>query len=133
MLAKGLMFMSATIRGKLVRTMLDIGAMHNFIFVDEAKRLSLRITNEECAIIKAANSPAKQVDGTAKGVTVHLSPWSGKLDFSMIPIDDYQVVLGMAFFEQGNTFPLPAAYSPFRWNPCLSHARCYPPYGSRRH
>ncbi|KAK0593409.1 hypothetical protein LWI29_036238 [Acer saccharum] len=105
---KGLMFVKATIRGKQVRAMLDTGATHNFISVDEAKRLGLRITNDEGAI-KAANSPVKLIDGTAKGVTVHLGPWSGKLDFSVVPLDDYQMVLGMAFFQQANAFPQPAA------------------------
>jgi hypothetical protein len=107
---KGLMFVKATIRGKQVRAMLDTGATHNFVSVDEAKRLGLRITPEDGAI-KAANSPVKLIDGIAKGVTVHLGPWSGKLDFSVVPLDDYQMVLGMAFFDQANAFPLPASCS----------------------
>ncbi|TXG63962.1 hypothetical protein EZV62_010956 [Acer yangbiense] len=61
--------------------------------------------------IKAANSSIKPIDGIEKDATVHLGPWSGKLDFSIVPLDDYQVVLGMAFFDQANTFPLPAASS----------------------
>ncbi|TXG53263.1 hypothetical protein EZV62_022432 [Acer yangbiense] len=105
---KGLMFVKATIRGKQVRAMLDTGATHNFVSVDEAKRLGLRITNDEGAI-KAANSLVKLIDGTAKGVTVHLGPWSGKLNFSVVPLDDYQMVLGMTFFKQVNAFPQPAA------------------------
>ncbi|KAK0578231.1 hypothetical protein LWI29_007082 [Acer saccharum] len=104
---KGLMFVKATIKGKQVRAMLDTGATHNFVSVDKAKRLGLRITNDEGAI-KAANSPVKLIDGTAKGVTVHLGPWSGKLDFSVVPLDDYQMVLGMAFFDLANAFPQPA-------------------------
>ncbi|KAK0604828.1 hypothetical protein LWI29_019873 [Acer saccharum] len=86
------MFVKATIRGKQVRAMLDTGATHNFISVYEAKRLGIRITNDEGAI-KAANSPVKLIDGTTKGVTVHLGPWSGKLDFSVVPLDDYQMTL----------------------------------------
>ncbi|TXG60790.1 hypothetical protein EZV62_012153 [Acer yangbiense] len=72
---RGLMFVGITIKGKQVRALLDTGAMHNFISVDEAKQLGLRVTNEGGAI-KAANSPIKPIDGTAKGVTVHLGPWS---------------------------------------------------------
>ena len=102
--------MGATIKGKQVRAMLDTEATHNFVSVYEAKRLGLRITPEDGAI-KAANSPVKLIDGIAKGVTVHLGPWSGKLDFSVVPLDDYQMVLGMAFFDQANNFPLPASSS----------------------
>ncbi|TXG66413.1 hypothetical protein EZV62_007688 [Acer yangbiense] len=97
------MFMGATIKGKQVCTMRDTRAPHNFISVDKAKRLGLRVTNEGGAI-KVANSPVKQIDNTANGVTIHQGPWSKKLD-------DYQVVLGMAFFDQANIFPLPATSS----------------------
>ncbi|TXG57123.1 hypothetical protein EZV62_018436 [Acer yangbiense] len=68
---KDLMFVGATIKGKQVRAMLDTKATHNFILVDKAKRLGHRVTNEGGAI-KAANSPVKQINGIAKGVTVHL-------------------------------------------------------------
>ncbi|TXG57528.1 hypothetical protein EZV62_015357 [Acer yangbiense] len=46
---KVLMFVGATFKGKQVRVMLYIGATHNFISVDEAKRLGLQITNEGVA------------------------------------------------------------------------------------
>ena len=56
-----------------------------------------------------ATTPAKPINGTEKGVTVHLGIWSGKLDFSVIHLDDYHVILGMTFFHQANAFPLTTA------------------------
>ncbi|TXG66506.1 hypothetical protein EZV62_007781 [Acer yangbiense] len=80
---KGLIFVEATIKGKQVRAMLDTGAMHNFISVDEAN----------------------------EGRHYHLGPWSGKLDFSVVPLENYQLVLSMTFFDQANAFHLPTASS----------------------
>ncbi|TXG52657.1 hypothetical protein EZV62_021826 [Acer yangbiense] len=79
---KGLMFVSATIKSKKVRAMLDTGAMHNFISTDEAKRLGLSIINGEAvieAVIEAVNSPAQRIAGITKVVTVHFGPWSGNV------------------------------------------------------
>ncbi|TXG66575.1 hypothetical protein EZV62_007850 [Acer yangbiense] len=70
---RALMFVGATIKGKRVHAMLDTRATYNFILVDEAKGLGLRVTNEE-GVIKAPNSLVKQIDGTVKGITVHLGP-----------------------------------------------------------
>ncbi|TXG69042.1 hypothetical protein EZV62_003977 [Acer yangbiense] len=94
---KGLMFINASINGKAVRAMLDTGATHNFVSIDEAKKLGLKATSGG-GTIKA--SPAKPIAGIAKAVPVCLGAWSGKLDFSIVPMDDFQVVLGMEFFDQ---------------------------------
>ena len=40
-----------------------------------------------------------------------LGTWSGKLDFSIVPMDDFKMVLGIEFFDQFHAFPLPATNS----------------------
>ncbi|KAK0594587.1 hypothetical protein LWI29_037966 [Acer saccharum] len=107
---KGLMFVNASINGKAVRAMLDTGATHNFVSIDEAKKLGLKATNGG-GTIKAVNSPAKPIAGIAKAVLVSLGTRSGKLDFSVVPMDDFQVVLGMEFFDQVHAFPFPVGNS----------------------
>ena len=52
--------------------------------------------------MKAVNSPAKPIAGIAQGVHIMLGTWSGKLDFSIVPMDD---------FDQVHAFPLPATNS----------------------
>ncbi|ERN03466.1 hypothetical protein AMTR_s00003p00267590 [Amborella trichopoda] len=39
------------------------------------------------------------------------SPWSGKVDLLVVPMDDYQVVLGIDFLSQVNVAPIPFAGS----------------------
>ncbi|TXG60985.1 hypothetical protein EZV62_012348 [Acer yangbiense] len=107
---KGLMFMNALINGKAVRAMLDTKETHNFIFVDEAKKLGLKAISGG-GIIKVVNSPAKPIASIAKAIPVCLGTWSGKLDFSIVPMDDFQVVLGMKFFDRVYAFPFPSGNS----------------------
>ncbi|KAH9750077.1 Endonuclease [Citrus sinensis] len=61
--------------------------------------------------MKAVNSPAKPIAGIAQGVHITLGTWSGKLDFSIVPMDDFKMVLGMEFFDQVHAFPLPTTNS----------------------
>ncbi|KAK3212389.1 hypothetical protein Dsin_017095 [Dipteronia sinensis] len=62
---KGLMFVNSSINGKAVRAMLDTGATHNFVSLDEAKKLGLKAISRG-GTIKAVNSPAKPIAGIAK-------------------------------------------------------------------
>ena len=78
--------------------MLDTGATHNFVSVDEAKRLGLKATKEG-GTMKAVNSPAKPIARIAQGVHITLGTWSGKLDFSIVLMDDFKMVLDMEFFD----------------------------------
>ena len=61
--------------------------------------------------MKAVNSPAKPIAGIAQGVHITLGTWSGKLDFSIVPIDDFKMVIGMEFFDQVHDFLLPTTNS----------------------
>ena len=61
--------------------------------------------------MKAINSPAKPIAGTAQGVQVTLRIWTRKLDFSIVPMDDFKMVFGMEFFNQVHAFLLPATNS----------------------
>ncbi|KAH9727005.1 hypothetical protein KPL70_008489 [Citrus sinensis] len=107
---KGLMYVSIKINGQTIRALIDTGATHNFVSVDEAKRLGLKATKEG-GTMKDVNSPAKPIAGIAQGVHITLGTWSGKLDFSIVPMDDFKMVLNMEFFDQVHAFPLPATNS----------------------
>lgn len=41
-----------------------------------------------------------------KVIYVMLRTWSGTLNFSIAPMDDFKIVLGMEFFDQIHAFPL---------------------------
>ncbi|XP_042974786.1 uncharacterized protein LOC122306425 [Carya illinoinensis] len=53
------------------------------------------------------NSEAKPLDGVTHGVELQLGTWKGKVDFSVAPMDDFNIVLGMEFLRQFNVVSLP--------------------------
>ncbi len=61
--------------------------------------------------MKAVNSPTKPIAAIVQGMHTTLGPWSGNLDFFIVPIDEFKMVLGMEFFDQVHAFPLPATNS----------------------
>lgn len=107
---KGFMYVSAFINGQAVRALLDTRATHNFISENEAKRLGLKVTKEE-STMKVVNSPINPIVGTTLGVRVTFGIWSGKLDFSIVPMDDFKMILGIEFFDQVHALPLPTTNS----------------------
>ncbi|XP_076890463.1 uncharacterized protein LOC143541544 [Bidens hawaiensis] len=107
---KGLQFVRARIRGNEVRAMVDTGATHSFMAVEEAKRLGVNIVQGNGAI-KTVNTNAKPIRGEAKNVHVHIGDWAGQINFTIVEMDDFKVVLGMEFFDQVRAILLPSANS----------------------
>ncbi|RVW42674.1 RNA-directed DNA polymerase-like [Vitis vinifera] len=95
--SKGLMYVEA-----LVNT----GATHNFVSEDEARRLELQ-ASKEGEWLKAVNSATKPSHGVARGVTMHIGSWEGRVDFTVVPMDDFKMVLGMDFLQKVKVVPLP--------------------------
>ncbi|KAL9686597.1 hypothetical protein QQ045_030990 [Rhodiola kirilowii] len=54
--------------------------------------------------IKTVNSPAIPIHAIARGVESHVGTWEGKLDFTIVPMDDCKVILGLEFHNQVKVF-----------------------------
>ncbi|GKC00386.1 gag-aspartyl protease domain-containing protein [Tanacetum coccineum] len=93
-----------------VRALVDSSATHNFVAVDEAKRLGIN-TTKGSGTIKAVNSEAKPIHGVAKDVRAKIGEWEGTIDLSVVPMDDFKVVLGLEFLDKVRGFPMPFANS----------------------
>ncbi|KAK8595493.1 hypothetical protein V6N13_016860 [Hibiscus sabdariffa] len=89
--ATGLLYADVTVNGKATRAMLDTGASHNFVSIDEADRLGLKATGAKGAV--------KAIVGT----------WSGRMNYTIVPMDDFKVILGLEFFNQAKAIPMPFA------------------------
>ncbi|XP_057964296.1 uncharacterized protein LOC131155282 [Malania oleifera] len=105
---KGLMYVDLFLNGKKIRAMIDTGATHNFIADSEAQRLELQVV-KDVGKIKAVNSPALTTVGVVPKVVCQMGSWSGTVDFTVAPLDDFDVVLGMDFFKVTRSMPIPAA------------------------
>ncbi|CAH9095580.1 unnamed protein product [Cuscuta europaea] len=105
--SKGLMYVEAYINGKPTRALVDTGATHNFVTEEEAKRVGLQWSRGE-GWLKTVNAKAQPLNGVARGVNLRLGAWKGQVDFSVAPMDDFKVVLGMDFLRQVTAIPMPS-------------------------
>ncbi|XP_074277500.1 uncharacterized protein LOC141601133 [Silene latifolia] len=63
--------------------------------------------NREGGSMKAVNSKALPIQGVAREVVIKMGEWTGKLDFTSVPMDDFKIVLGMDFLKRTPTFLAP--------------------------
>ena len=92
--------------GMSTKAMIDTGSTHNFVLEEEARRLKLQ-TSKEAGWLKVVNSAAKPSQGVARGVKMKIGPWEGKIDFTVAPMHDFKVVIGMDFLRQVKAVPIP--------------------------
>ncbi|XP_060674828.1 uncharacterized protein LOC132804444 [Ziziphus jujuba] len=100
-----LMYVAARINGKDTQVMVDTGVSHNFIRKEEAMRFGLKLKSQWW--LKTMNAEVKPLDGMARNVELHLGTWQGNVNFSVAPMDDFDIVLGMEFLREFNVVPLP--------------------------
>ncbi|KAJ0944403.1 putative transcription factor interactor and regulator CCHC(Zn) family [Helianthus annuus] len=103
---KGLQYVQANILGNQVRALVDTGASHNFMSIEEARRLGVEFAKGAGAM-KTVNTNAKPIHGEAKDVQIRIGEWAGLINFSVVEMDDFKVVLGMEFFDKVRAFPMP--------------------------
>ncbi|KAA0053381.1 uncharacterized protein E6C27_scaffold428G00410 [Cucumis melo var. makuwa] len=106
---RGLLYVDTWINQKQTKsTMIDSGATHNFITEAEARRLRLR-WEKDSGRMKAANSVALPIVRLVKRTTIKLRGWKGPVDFVVVKMDDFNVVLGMEFLLEHQVIPMPSA------------------------
>lgn len=84
---KGLIYVDMALDGKLATTMLDTGAIHNFMDEKEALHLGLDIARGQGSI-KAVNSKAMPTGGIVRNIPTKIGHWQGTLDFTIVTMDD---------------------------------------------
>ena len=110
-LRKGLMFVDATLNGKPTKSvMIDIGATHNFVFEVETKHLGLKL-EKDVGHMKVINSKALATTRLAKQVCVKIGTWEGTTDLIAVRMDDFNVILGMAFLVEKVVILIPSTGS----------------------
>ncbi|KAM1935795.1 hypothetical protein ACFX15_019800 [Malus domestica] len=102
----GSLFVDVKTGDKTTRVLVDTGATHNFMTTEEATRLGLRVTKEPGSV-KTVNSAATPIVGVARNVQVDIGTWKGKIDFTVVKMDDYGVVIGLEFMDKVRAFPIP--------------------------
>lgn len=80
-------------------TMVDSDVTHNFIREEATRKVGLKYVPTQ-AHLKVVNSLPDQVIGITENVEVRIGEWLGKVDFTVMRMDDYEVVVGIEFMKQ---------------------------------
>ena len=103
---KTLMHVQVLLNGIWVKAMVDSGATHNFVATSEASRLDLKLVDDDSRI-KAMNSKAQKIQGIAKDVMLQVGEWKGKINLLCVPLDDFNLILGIDFFLKSKAALIP--------------------------
>ena len=103
---KTLMHVQVLLNGIRVNAMVDSGATHNFVATSEASRLDLKLVDDDSRI-KAVNSKAQKIQGIAKDVLLQVGEWKGKINLLCVPLDDFNLILGIDFFLKSKAALIP--------------------------
>ncbi|XP_052882715.1 uncharacterized protein LOC128291573 [Gossypium arboreum] len=103
----GLMFAKIMVAGKKLNALVDTGASDLFMSEGAAHKLGLKIENEP-GRIKTVNSESVPIKGVAKGVKLQFGDWTGTAPIKVIPLDDYDFVVGLSFLDQVNAMIFPS-------------------------
>jgi hypothetical protein len=94
-----LFYVQAELNGKSVLAMVDSGVTHNFLREDMVQRLGLQPEPTQTTF-KTVNAGVERVVGVAKDISLKLGDWCGKTSFTIVPMDDFEVVLGQEFMRK---------------------------------
>jgi hypothetical protein len=86
--------------------MLDTGATHYFVAAHMVERLGLEVSS--CPNqLEAVNSEAEPEVGVAHAVSLRVGDWAGKVTFLVVPLDNFNIILGNALFVLAKAVPMP--------------------------
>ncbi|XP_015162126.1 DNA damage-inducible protein 1-like [Solanum tuberosum] len=95
----GAQYVDLKINGKPACALVDTGAEVNLMTKKAAMRLGLSY-GPSSAQLKTVNAPPTPVSGVAHGASITLGEWQGKTNFTVAPVDLFDIILGQEFFQQ---------------------------------
>ncbi|GMI64864.1 hypothetical protein HRI_000155700 [Hibiscus trionum] len=102
---KGLMFVDITLAGQELDALVDTSASELFMSEQVAQGLGLRV-EKASGSIKTVNCKSTPIAGVARGVKLIIGDWSVKENIKVIPLDDFDVVIGIDFLDRIKAFPV---------------------------
>ena len=100
------MYVPCVVNGRAVSALVDTGATHNFVSNGMALELGLK-TRINSGKIKAVNSQATRIVGIARNVPISLGEYEGRLDLTVIELDDFDLILGISFMRSAGVGVFP--------------------------
>ncbi|KAG6498516.1 hypothetical protein ZIOFF_038234 [Zingiber officinale] len=101
-----LLHITIELNGKIVNVMVDTGATHTFVSAKLVKDYGLSI--RKCpSYIKSMNAKAQAVVGMTYNVPLPVGTQVGKANMMVIPLEDFQIIIGMEFLRKTKMVPMP--------------------------
>ncbi|XP_070057433.1 uncharacterized protein [Nicotiana tomentosiformis] len=101
-----LMYVDLKIGNKSVMTMVDTRVMNTFVASKIVQEYELQVT--KCSTkMEAVNSMAQPGYGVALDVPMILGHWSRKFNMTLVPLDDFNVLLGIDFLKKNKLALIP--------------------------
>ncbi|XP_060180511.1 uncharacterized protein LOC132610227 [Lycium barbarum] len=91
---------------KVLVAMVDTGATHTFIDVKLGAKFGLKLT-KSLNYMKTVNQVAQLIEDMAYDVRVLAGPWAGKHSLMVIPLVDFDMILGIDFLRKNCFVPMP--------------------------
>ncbi|GAV79110.1 gag-asp_proteas domain-containing protein [Cephalotus follicularis] len=102
----GLMYVKVVLNSVEIFAMIDTGASHNFVNERIVGKLGLKVA-KHTSKIKAVDADARPVQGVARDVPLQVGAWKGQLNLMIVPLDDFDVILGIDFLTRNKAVPMP--------------------------
>ncbi|XP_075084628.1 uncharacterized protein LOC142167942 [Nicotiana tabacum] len=113
---KGSLFVDAKLNGQSIRIMVGIDATHNFVTEAKAKSLGL-VFGPISSMLKIVNADLTNVNGVARNVQLNLGAWQGSVSFFVAPMDVFDLVLGLDYWDEIMAFISPSLNQIYIWDP----------------
>ncbi|XP_070008731.1 uncharacterized protein [Nicotiana sylvestris] len=91
---------------KSVIAMVDTGATHTFVSANLVHKYGLKVT--KCpSYMRTVNAKAQAIVGMAYDVPMSVGNWKGKVNLMVIPLKEFEMILGIDFMRKHRFFPMP--------------------------
>ena len=99
----GRMYVETIINGKPLQAMLDTRAYTVYMAKELADEVGLSYTKEK-GFVKGVNARSLPIECVAWGALIEIGQWQGKVDITVVLLDDKKFYLGIDFLDMVKTF-----------------------------
>lgn len=99
------LFIDVEVNRKVVHVMVDTEPTHNFVMKEKAKELGLIFVTSNMTL-KIINCLPTNVNGLTPRVSLTLGGWKKVTNFLVVPINVFDIVLGLDFWYEISAFIL---------------------------
>ena len=94
------------VKEQRVMAMIDTGDTHTFVDVKIATKLGLKLSKSPF-YVKTVNAKAQAIVGMSYGLSMSTGSWVGKHNLMVMPLGEFEIVLGIDFLRKFQFVPFP--------------------------